>query len=679
MSERKRREAALRDRELQTLADNSPDILTQFDRELRHVFVNAAVEKATGRSRESFLGRTNREMGMPPDRRDAWDAALRSVFETGRGVSSDFSYETSSGERHYSARFVPETGPSGHVEFVLGVTRDVTDKVRDELALRAGEERLRMALNAARAGAWAWEAPTGSIAWSPENYVLYGLDPDAGPPSYGDWEARIHPDDRDGANADVRDALEGRTPGFRSEFRVVDPIQGVRWLLGLGRVDFGPDGKPLRMIGINLDVTDRKRFEQAMADQDRRKNEFLATLAHELRNPLAPIRTGLQVLKLAPPNSPMIPETRVMMERQLGHMVRLIDDLLDVSRISRGRVELKRERVRIRSAIEHALEVSRPLIDAAGHQLTIAYPDDSVYVDGDLTRLTQVVGNVLNNAAKYTPDGGRIELSSGVEAGRVVIRVADDGAGITAEMLVGVFDLFAQVDQTLDWAQGGLGIGLSLVKKILELHGGTIEAASPGLGLGSTFTIRLPLATVPKAVDAPAPGESQAAGPSETSSLRVLVVDDSLDGAQSLAMLVRMWGHTPQTAHDGSGAIAAAADHRPELVFLDIGLPGMDGYEVCRRLRSDPKHSGATFVALTGWGSEAEKRRVRDAGLDHHLVKPIDPDLIREVEEGRGRAEMNGRSGRKTSQLGGPPGERGGTMRGLGEARWHFRSCILAT
>jgi CheY-like chemotaxis protein/two-component sensor histidine kinase len=301
--------------------------------------------------------------------------------------------------------------------------------------------------------------------------------------------------------------------------------------------------------------------------------------------------------------------------------------LLDVSRVSSGKLVLKRERVTVQTVVHSAIEASRPLVEAARHELTVQLPEQPLYLDADLTRLAQVISNLLNNAAKYTPDGGRIELDVRQEADRVVIRVTDTGAGIPAEMLPRVFELFTQVGQTINRSQGGLGIGLALVKRLVEMHGGTIDAQSPGPGAGSTFTVRLPLASEDKR-DAPAvsePGTARQAG------RRILVVDDNEDAAESLAMMLELDGHDARTAYRGSEALATARAFWPEVVFLDIGLPGVNGYEVARQFRQDPRLAGTILVALTGWGSEEDKRKSKEAGFDFHLTKPLEATAMNEV------------------------------------------------
>ncbi|MBW8880639.1 MAG: response regulator, partial [Asticcacaulis sp.] len=370
-------------------------------------------------------------------------------------------------------------------------------------------------------------------------------------------------------------------------------------------------------------LKESRRYANALKEADRRKDEFLATLAHELRNPLAPIRNGLQILKLSP-DSERGDVVRDMMDRQLNHLVRLIDDLLDVSRVSRGKIELRLERIAVQDAVRAALEASRPLIDAGGHDLSVDMPDESLWVEGDLTRLAQVMSNLLNNAAKYTPEGGRIALTlRDAGPGWLEIAVTDSGVGIEADMLPKVFELFTQVDQNLDRSQGGLGIGLALVKKLVEMHGGEVRAVSPGAGQGSTFTLRLPRAAAPD--DA---GSRRTDTDETTRPLDVLIVDDNVDSAQTTRWMLEMMGHRTRMENSGPAALAAAAEHRPDVVLLDIGMPGMDGYEVCRQLRAMPGFDKTLVIAQTGWGQESDRRRAFDAGFDHHITKPVSLDLL---------------------------------------------------
>ncbi len=398
-----------------------------------------------------------------------------------------------------------------------------------------------------------------------------------------------------------------------------------------GRSYSGSDLKSAQDLADRIGVAvDNARLCQALRDADQRKDEFLATLAHELRNPLAPIRTGLQILKISPVESSSTARVRDMMERQLSHMVRLIDELLDISRASRGRIDLKRERMTVKAVIDAAVETSLPLIEAAHHALSVRAVDEPLYIDADGTRMSQAVGNLLHNAAKYTPEGGHIELEVKLDAGSALIAVTDDGIGIAPAMLPKVFELFAQVGNSMDRAQAGLGIGLSLAKRIVELHGGTLTGESPGLGRGSTFSIRLPLGQPAE----PSHAESAPVGfasPPQPISRRILVVDDNVDGAESLAMMLEFYGHEARVAHDGLQALEMARRYGPELVFLDIGLPGMNGYEVAQQFRADPALRHTVLVALTGWGSDEDKQRSKDAGVDYHLTKPVDVDKVTQV------------------------------------------------
>jgi PAS domain S-box-containing protein len=378
------------------------------------------------------------------------------------------------------------------------------------------------------------------------------------------------------------------------------------------------DGRFAYTRCFTRDVTDLVRADEELREGDRRKDEFLATLAHELRNPLAPIRNALQVLRMTGVGE----RVREMMERQVDHLVRLVDDLLEVSRITRGCIELRTERVDLARVVQTAVETSRPLIEAAGHRITVALPDGPLVLVADPVRLAQVVANLLNNAARYTEPGGRIDLSVEARAGEAVVRVRDSGIGIPPEMIPRIFEMFTQVSRSDRRSQGGLGIGLALVQTMVRMHGGTVEADSPGPGRGSVFTVRLPLAEGPAPGGAAAPpdGDRQwAAHP-----LRLLVVDDNRDAADSLAMLLKIAGSEVEVARDGPAALEAARRWRPDVAFLDLGMPGMDGYEVARRLRADPSLAGTVLIAVSGWGQEGDRRRSREAGIDHHLIKPVE-------------------------------------------------------
>jgi signal transduction histidine kinase len=370
----------------------------------------------------------------------------------------------------------------------------------------------------------------------------------------------------------------------------------------------------------------RREANESLRQADQRKNEFLATLAHELRNPLAPIRNGLQIMRLAKGETEAVEQARAMMERQLGQMVRLVDDLLDLSRISRGKIELRKEQVELAKVIQQAVETSRPAIEQANHELTITLPPDPIHVDADVTRLAQVFSNLLNNAAKYTERGGRVQLTVQRLDGEAVVSVKDNGIGIPVHMLQQVFEMFTQVDRNLERAQGGLGIGLSIVKRLVEMHGGSVEARSDGHGLGSEFVVRLPVASPL------VPGLGSNAEPSQPSSRhRILVVDDNRDAAISLAMLLRLMGNETRTAHDGLEALEVAAAFGPEVVLLDIGMPRLNGYDTARRLREQPWGKDVVLVALTGWGQEEDRRRSQEAGFNFHMVKPVETEALEKL------------------------------------------------
>jgi signal transduction histidine kinase len=381
-----------------------------------------------------------------------------------------------------------------------------------------------------------------------------------------------------------------------------------------------------QQIAIQRD--ELKARSDALEEADRRKDEFLATLAHELRNPLAPLRHGLDILRKNPDSADAV-EIRAMMDRQLVHLVHLIDDLLDVSRVSQGKIELRKERIQAADVVRSALESSQPLIASAGHSLTVDVPLEPIWLDADLTRLAQVVGNLLNNAAKYTPEGGRIGLSLRIDGDDAVIAVSDNGLGIPTDMQSKVFQLFAQVENHADRARGGLGIGLALVKQLVAMHDGSVSAESAGIGQGSVFTVRIPLATY--IADTQPPTEQLAAQPAPTRPAKVLVVDDNVEVAQTVGWMLEEIGHQYRVVHDGRQALQAAREFRPDAILLDIGLPVMDGYEVCRAFRQDDLFKDALIIAQTGWGQQRDKNLASEAGFDHHLVKPVAYDELERI------------------------------------------------
>ncbi|HEU4735028.1 MAG TPA: ATP-binding protein [Kofleriaceae bacterium] len=390
-----------------------------------------------------------------------------------------------------------------------------------------------------------------------------------------------------------------------------------------GELTAADEAIAIQLAQLAVVAIENTRLYDRLREQDRKKDEFLATLAHELRNPLAPIRTGLHVL-----SHEVTPEqaarARDMMARQLVHLVRMVDDLLDISRVTLGKITLQKQRIDLRAILDSAIETTRSLLDAARHELVVRLPSQALPLDVDPTRLSQAFSNLINNAAKYTPPGGRIAITADVEAATLTVRVKDSGIGIPAEMLPYVFDMFTQVGRTIDRGQGGLGIGLTLVRRLIEMHGGSVIAESPGPARGSTFVVRLSLAEVAE------PAAAQAGDPArDADNLKILVVDDNIDAAEMLGMLLELRGYRTRLAHTGPAALAVAADFEPQVIFLDIGLPGLNGYEVAERLRASGRQPQPVLVALTGWGTDEDRRQSKAAGFDGHLVKPVD---IRQLE-----------------------------------------------
>ncbi len=795
VTESKRSEVAQRESEekLRLLADTIPQLAWMAMPDGHIFWYNRRWYEYTGTTPAEMEGWGWQRVHKPemlPMVLDRWKWSIAS----GEPFDMVFPLRRADGQfRPFLTRVNPLTDEGGTILYWCGTNTDITELREAREALAVSEERLRLALDAGRMGVWDWNVRTGELKWSDSLEPLHGLSPGTFGGTFDHFQELIYPEDREMVNVAIRQALE--TGGeFYVEFRNVWQNGGIHWIAGTGKVFLGDDGQPLRMIGIGLDVTQRKRSEQTarfladasaalavlvdfdstlqkvsslavpsfadwatvdvaeadgslrrvsvshidpakvqlahevhcrfppdpaapkgvwnilrtgrseifpeitdellvqstndeellgimrqlglksyigvplkvrgktlgvitfinaesghryddtdlavaedlasraaiaienaqlyreLRDADQRKDEFLATLAHELRNPLAPIRNGLQVLRLAGGGGEIVDEARSMMERQLSQMVRLVDDLLDVSRITRNKLELRRERVTLAAVVNSAIETSRPLMEQSGHTFSLKLPPVSVYLDADLTRLAQVFSNLLNNAAKYTEPGGRISLTAGLSGAEVVIRLVDNGMGIPAEALPRIFEMFSQVDRNMERSQGGLGIGLTLVRRLVEMHGGTVEAHSDGPGRGSQFIVRLPI------LDAASIGATSQSdnGLSVAAKRRILVVDDNRDSATTLGMMLKLMGNDTRTVHDGMAAVEAAEEFRPDMILLDIGLPKLNGYDACRRIREKAWSKGMVIVALTGWGQDEDRRRSQEAGFDHHLVKPVE-------------------------------------------------------
>ena len=450
------------------------------------------------------------------------------------------------------------------------------------------------------------------------------------------FDKYIHPEDQQRVRAAIQDAIRGKKT-FELEHRVLRVDGTLGWTFSRGIPILSPDGDIVEWLGAASDITARKQGESALREADQRKDEFLATLSHELRNPLAPIRNGLQLMRLQGdrPN----PKVHDIMERQLNHLVRLVDDLLEISRITRGLLELRRERVELASIVRNAVETSQPLIHASSHRLDVALPSEALWLTGDPVRLTQVLGNVLNNAAKYTDNGGTIALSVRRDGQTAVISVRDNGCGITRAGLERIFEMFSREVHAKERSQGGLDIGLTLSRRLVEMHGGTIEARSEGEGCGSEFIVRLPLAKTSVRAEEAAPVMPRLAA------LRILVVDDNEDAASTLGMLLEALGADVDVMNDGRSGLESFAARGHSVVLLDLGMPEMDGYEVARAMRSRFPERRPTIIALTGRGQPEDRRMARDAGIDHHLVKPAQLEVLREllneVVAARGEAERS--------------------------------------
>jgi PAS domain S-box-containing protein len=638
-----------------------PDYIYAFDRDHRFVYVNRAVQDLLGRDAGQILGCNFADLKVAPDLAARLDRHLDSLFEGGPNVEDEVFYTSPTGvAAQFHFRWRPVPAEDGSVELVVGVGRDTTERRRIEARLREDEERKAFLLGLSDALRFLSDGAEIQGVVS----RLIGRHLGASRVLIGEFsgdEVVIERDYVDGVAS-----LAGRHPArafgvalietsSRGKAFVVDDVRThpnldeamrARWL----RADIGSllafglfNGDRLAAAFVvhckvprhwtEVDIMlvraaaerawpaiERARAAEALKEADQRKDEFLATLAHELRNPLAPISNAVHLMR-RPDGRRVTDRLMGIVERQVHQIVKLVDDLLDISRITRGKIELDRQPMRLADAVRDAVETSRPLVERARHQLSVTLPDEPLTLCADSVRLTQVLSNLINNAAKYTETGGRIWLDAAREGDGVAIRVRDNGLGIPAHQLARVFDMFVQAQQPGETSgSDGLGIGLAIVRKLVEMHGGTVEAHSPGLRLGSEFVVRLPL--LPQ--DAAACPLPACAPRGALGGHRILVVDDNRDAADTLALLLESHGAVTRVVYGGEAALAELDVFMPDTMLLDLGMPGMDGLEVARRLRADPRRASLRIVALTGWGQENDRRRTREAGFDHHLTKPVD-------------------------------------------------------
>ena len=527
-------------------------------------------------------------------------------------------------QRYIDLSYQAYRSEDGTILGVFSQGYDVTEAHDARAAERESTERLNEGLVAATMVVWDWDLAAGTMYMSENALEVLGVNSDR----FADVDACVHPDDREALVRARAKALAEKT-SYQAVVRFVRPDTGATiWIDIRGRVRCDANALAYSVRGIALDISERMRAEEDLREADRRKDEFLAMLAHELRNPLAPISTAAEVLRFAAANPERVRATSEIISRQVRHMTNLIDDLLDVSRVTRGLIELEQEHVEIEAIVAAAVEQTNPLMDARGHVLSIRFESSNVVVLGDRTRLVQALSNLLNNAAKYTAREGRIDVlvKADADGGQVRISVKDNGIGIEPSLLPHLFDLFTQGRRTSDRTQGGLGLGLALVKSLLAMHGGAIEAISGGSDNGSTFTITLPCVVQARPS---LPSVADPARPAVTS-MRIMVVDDNRDAGQSLAALLEACGHDVMVTVDANSALAAAVTYRPDAFILDIGLPGMNGYELARHIREQPALAHAALIALTGYSQAHDRVLSKVAGFGHHLVKPV---VIAELEK----------------------------------------------
>jgi PAS domain S-box-containing protein len=617
-----------RDEQLRLFIQQAPATIAMFDREMRYL-------AASNRWKQDYkipediniIGRSHYEVF--PEIPERWKEVHRRGL-AGESISADEDpFERSDGNTQWVKwEMHPWFDIDGHVGGLFIATEDVTERVLAKKALQESRADLNRAQVVGQIGSWRLDVTRNVLTWSDETYRIFGV-PKGTPLIYETFLGIVHPEDREYVEMMWEAGLRGEP--YDIEHRIVSDGQ-VKWVREKAYLEFNDADELLGGFGIAQDITSRKQAELALQEADRRKDEFLAMLAHELRNPLASIRTAAQVLRLLGSKEPALDRASGIIEKQVHQLAHLVDDLLDISRICSGKIQLQKEILDLAEVIRQAVETNQSLIEARDHKLSLTLPSKTVRVEGDFTRLVQVVGNLVNNAVKYTGHGGMISVT--VEQGdrspddrkNVLIHVLDNGRGIDTVSLMSLFDMFFQVKRNLDRSEGGLGIGLSLVKSLVEMHGGWVKAHSAGLGMGSEFTVCLPCLP-----EKPLCSFVEVSSPMQAvNRQRILLVEDNHDVADSMSLLLTIYGHEVLIAHNGKEAVEIALQKRPAVVLMDIGLPCMDGYQACRAMRNEGL-TDTLIVAVTGYGQESDRQKAEEAGFDRHLIKPLDTHAIMEL------------------------------------------------
>lgn len=577
---------------------------------------------------------------LPDAVAQGYQTLLDEVYRSGKPFSAigakfavQASPESPIDERYVDFVYQPMTDEDGAITGILVQGVDVTARTEADRALTLNRARLDYATRLSGVGFWYCDLPFDELQWDERVKEHFFLQPTARV-TIDDFYARIHEEDRTPTREAIDASIRNRTP-YDIVYRTVDPVSGaIKWIRALGGTDYASDGTPTHFDGVTVDVSAQTLDQQRLAnlnrqlrEQDQRKDEFIATLSHELRNPLAPIRAAAQVVASPRVTPAQVQRAQLIIERQVSHMASLLEDLLDIARITQGKLQIKRRRVALNEAVDAAVEAVRPTLNERNQPLTLSLPTESVMLDADPVRLAQILSNLLMNAAKYSDSGSPIKMMGTVQSDHLLLVVEDEGIGIAPEAIDGIFNMFSQIEGAMGRAEGGLGIGLALVKGLTELHGGTVEARSRGLGHGSEFVVRLPLAVAYPVTST----HITELGVGASARRRILIVDDNKDAAESLAMLLELTGHEVRVSHLGHDALSVAQAFRPDTALLDIGMPDISGYEIARHLRREPWATHMLLIALTGWGQEDVRRRALEAGFDHHLIKPVDQDRLEQL------------------------------------------------